>query len=178
MPALLSPRLCFSGIALLSVIAMAFALYLDKVLGLTPCPLCMTQRVFVSGCGLVALAAAIHGPQAFGRRIYGAIALLFAAVGGAVAARHVYLQHLPEELAPACGPGLEYMLENFPFTETLKLILMGDGNCADVVWTFLGLSIPEQTLILFTALCAACLWQLMRSETLVVTPTDNGNPTP
>ena len=56
------------------------------------------------------------------------------------------------------------MLENFPFTVTLKLILMGDGNCADVVWTFAGLSIPEQALLLFTALVIANLWQLLRRE--------------
>ncbi|MEM0955089.1 MAG: disulfide bond formation protein B [Pseudomonadota bacterium] len=164
MSSLLSPRRCFVAIALLAAAAMAFALYLDNVLGLVPCPLCMTQRLFVCACGLVALIAAIHGPAMLVRRVYAGLALLFAAVGGGVAARHVYLQHLPEELAPACGPGLEYMLENFPFTETLKLILMGDGNCAEVVWTFLGLSIPEQTLILFCVLSAACIWQLLRGE--------------
>ena len=81
-----------------------------------------------------------------------------------MAARHVWLQHLPEDQVPACGPSLEYMLEHFPFSSTLKLILMGDGNCAEVLWTFAGLSIPEQALLLFTMLVAANIWQLARKD--------------
>jgi len=138
--------------------------YLDGVLGLEPCPLCMTQRVFVLGCGLFTLLAAIHGPGPTGRRIYAAVAGLFAVGGGAVAARHVWLQHLPPDQVPACGPSLEYMLDVLPFSETLELVLMGDGNCAEVVWTFMGLSIPEQALLLFSALFAANLWQLLRNN--------------
>jgi disulfide bond formation protein DsbB len=72
------------------------------------------------------------------------------------------LQHLPEDQVPACGPSLEYMLETLPFSETLSLVLMGDGNCAETMWTFMGLSIPEQTLILFCAVTAVCLWQFFR----------------
>ena len=56
------------------------------------------------------------------------------------------------------------MLQNFPFSETLKLILMGDGNCADVQWTLMGLSIPEQSLLLFLALVAINIWQLARRD--------------
>ncbi len=161
-----SPRLTNGLIAGLCLVAMLFAYYLDGVLGLEPCPLCMTQRVFVVGCGLFALLAFGHGPGVLGRRIYAVFSGLFALGGGAVAARHVWLQHLPDDLVPACGPGLSYMLETFPLSETLELILMGDGNCADVVWTFLGLSIPEQTLILFSTLVAANVWQLLRGNTV------------
>jgi len=143
---------------------MIIVYYLDGVLGLEPCPLCMTQRVFVLGCGLFTLLAAIHGPGPTGRRIYAAVAGLFAVGGGAVAARHVWLQHLPPDQVPACGPSLEYMLDVLPFSETLELVLMGDGNCAEVVWTFMGLSIPEQALLLFSALFAANLWQLLRNN--------------
>ena len=144
------------------VLALVIVYYLDGVLGLEPCPLCITQRVFVVGSGLFSLAAAIHHPGVMGRRIYAALALLFAALGAAVAGRHVWLQSLPEGQVPACGPSLEYMLDTLPFRETLELVLMGDGNCAEVVWTFLGLSIPQQALLLFTGLVAANLWQLAR----------------
>ena len=102
-----------------------------------------------------------------GRRVYAVLSGLFAIGGGAVAGRHIWLQHLPEDLVPACGPGLSYMLENFPLSETLELILMGDGNCAEVQWTFMGLSIPEQTLLLFIALVALIavnLWQRARHD--------------
>ena len=81
---------------------------------------------------------------------------------GAVAARHVWLQHLPEEQVPACAPSLDYMLENLPFSETLSLVFMGDGNCAETMWEFMGLSIPEQTLILFAVATLICLWQTFR----------------
>lgn len=165
MPPLPSPRLANGLIVLLCIIAMCIVYYLDGVLGLEPCPLCMTQRVFLLGSGVMALLALIHGPGALGRRIYAVLSGLFALGGGAVAGRHVWLQHLPEDQVPACGPGLEYMLENFPFGEALELILMGDGNCATVVWTFAGLSIPEQSLLLFAVLVIANLWQLLRRDT-------------
>ena len=159
-----SPRVTNALIVALCVIAMLIVYYLDGILGLEPCPLCMTQRVFVIGAGLFALVAALHGPGRLGRRVYAVISGLFALVGGGVAARHVWLQRMPEDQVPACGPGLEYMLEHFPFTETLKLVLMGDGNCAEVLWTFAGLSIPEQSLLLFSLLVAINTWQLLRRD--------------
>jgi disulfide bond formation protein DsbB len=122
----------------------------------------MTQRVFVVAWGVVALAAVIHNPRDIGLRIYAGLCALCAIGGGAVAARHVWLQHLPEDQVPACGPSLEYMLETLPFTETISLVLMGDGNCAMTMWTFMGLSIPEQTLILFVVTTLICLWQMVR----------------
>ena len=159
----LSPRLVFFGLLLLAVVSLLFArVYLEEYLALTACPLCMTQRVFVAGWGLFAFIAVLHNPEGWGRRAYGALCALSAAAGGAVAARHVWLQHLPEDQVPACAPSLEYMLENLPFSETLSLVLMGDGNCAETMWTFLGLSIPEQTLILFAVATLISLWQTFR----------------
>jgi disulfide bond formation protein DsbB len=164
MQTLLSPRLINFNLALMAVIAIGFAMYLEHQLDLHPCPLCMTQRVFIVLVGIVALLAAIQNPGLTGRRIYAVICILAALTGGAIAARHVWLQHLPEDLVPACGPSLEYMLETLPFSETLNIVLMGDGNCADVVWTFMGLSIPELTLLLFIGVTGVCLWQLFRRD--------------
>ena len=159
----LSPRLVFFGLVLIALVAMLFArLYLEEILDLAACPLCMTQRVFVVLWGIFALIAVLHNPGGWGRRVYGVLCALAAITGGAVAARHVWLQHLPPDQVPACGPSLEYMLETLPFSETLNIVLMGDGNCAETMWTFLGLSIPEQTLALFTVVTAICLWQTFR----------------
>lgn len=159
----LSPRLVFVGLVLLAIFSMLFArLYLEEVLDLAACPLCMTQRVFVLAWGIVALIAALHNPAGWGRRVYGALCALAAMGGGAIAARHVWLQHLPPDQVPACGPSLEYMLETLPFSDTISLVLMGDGNCAETMWTFMGLSIPEQTLLLFTGVTLVCLWQVFR----------------
>ena len=159
----LSPRLVFFGLLLLAIVAMLFArVFLEEYLDLEACPLCMTQRVFVVAWGVFALIAVLHNPRGWGNRVYAALCALAAIIGGAVAGRHVWLQHLPEDQAPACGPSLEYMLETLPFTETLSLVLMGDGNCAMTMWTFMGLSIPEQTLILFVVTTLVCLWQMIR----------------
>ena len=158
----LNPRLVFFGIAAVAAISMAFAYYLEHQLELVPCPLCMTQRVFVVLTGVIALLAALHNPAGWGRRLYGGLCTLAAITGGAVAARHVWLQHLPEDEVPACGPSLEYMLDTLPFSETISLVMMGDGNCAETVWTLLGFSIPEQTLALFIVLIAVSVWQTLR----------------
>lgn len=159
----LSPRLVFFGLAITALAAMLFArIYLEEILGLAPCPLCMTQRFFVVLWGGTALLAALHNPVGWGRRVYASLCAVAAIGGGAIAVRHVWLQHLPPEQVPACGPSLEYMLETLPFSETLSLVLMGDGNCAETLWTFLGLTIPEQTLIMATGVTLVCLWQVFR----------------
>jgi len=156
-------RPVFLALFLIPVVAMGFAvLFLQQALGLAPCPLCITQRVFVILVGLFALAAFIHNPPGAGRRVYAALCTLAAMGGAAVAGRHVWLQSLPEDQAPACGPSLEYMLDTLPLSETFALVMMGDGNCAETQWTFLGLSIPEQTLALFVVLIALSLWQMLR----------------
>ncbi|WP_439105491.1 disulfide bond formation protein B [Congregibacter sp.] len=165
MNALLQIRPVFFGLFLLTIVSMAFALfYLERTLGLPPCPLCITQRLFVVLVGFFALLAALHNPKGWGRQVYALLCLISASVGGAVAMRHIWLQNLPEELAPACGPSLEYMLETLPFSETFSVVMMGDGNCAETVWTFMGLSIPEQTLALFVVLAAVSLFQMFRKQ--------------
>ncbi|MBE9539350.1 MAG: disulfide bond formation protein B [Proteobacteria bacterium] len=161
----LSPRIVFFGLTAIAITSIAFAmLYLEDQLGLAACPLCMTQRLFIVLVGAVGLMAGLHNPSGWGRRVYGALCTLAALAGGAVAARHVWLQHLPADQVPACGPSLEYMLDTLPFSETLSIVMMGDGNCADTVWTFMGFSIPEQTLALFTVVTIICLWQTLRSR--------------
>jgi disulfide bond formation protein DsbB len=126
---------------------MAFALYSQHVLGLEPCPLCIFQRVAVVGLGLVFLMAAIHSPGRLGRWIYAVLLLLVSLAGSAVSARHVWLQNLPPDQVPSCGPGLDFMLDTFPFTEVLNMVLSGSGECAEVSWSLLGLSMPAWTLI-------------------------------
>lgn len=84
--------------------------------------------------------------------MYGVLIGLVAAIGAGIAGRHVWLQHLPPEQAPRCGPGLDYLLETLPLSETIREVLTGSGECAKVDWSLLGLSIPEWTLPLFLGL--------------------------
>ena len=162
MPAVswLSQRALFAAGTVLCAGLMAAALYLQHVLRLDPCPLCIFQRIFVIALGAVMLVAAIHDPRGTGRRVYGALVTLLAALGVAVAGRHVWLQHLPADQVPECGPGLEYMLDAFPLGEALSMVFRGSGECAEVQWTFLSLSIPEWTLLIFLGLTAFGIWVL------------------
>lgn len=138
---------------------MAFALYAEHGLMMEPCPLCILQRIAVIGLGIAFLFLAIHNPDAgWARRIYLAL-LSLAAIGGiVVAGRHVWLQSLPPDKVPACGPGLDYMLDTFPLGEALKLVFSGSGECADVSWSLLGLSMPAWVLVGVIGLAGMGLW--------------------
>lgn len=125
--------------------ALAFAYYLQYANGLDPCPLCIFQRVAMAGVALFCVAGALHDPQATGRRVYFALAALSAVFGAAIAARHVWLMHLPADQVPACGPGLDYLIDIMPLTEVLATVLRGDASCAEVEGAFLGISLPAWT---------------------------------
>lgn len=128
------------------------ALYLQYVLRQDPCPLCMLQRVIFIAIGVLFGLAALHNAGKTGARIYSALIALFAAGGIAVASRHIWIQHLPKDQVPACGPGLDYMLKNFPMSDVLQELMHGSGECAAKGWTFLTLGIPEWSLIWFVLL--------------------------
>lgn len=152
------------GLFLAAVAGMAFALYLQHGVGLEPCPLCIFQRVGLMGMGLFALIAAIHNPHALWlRRVYAGLAGLSILWSTGVAARHVWLQHLPPEDVPACGPGLDYWLDVFPMKEVIQKVLHGSGECAVIDWTLLGLSLPTLSVAFFSVLLVGCVWQVVRS---------------
>ena len=139
------------------VVAMAFALYLEHFRGLEPCPMCVFQRVAMIAAGLIFLAGALHGPKAGGRWAYGIPAALAAGAGAGMAGRHVWLQSLPPDQVPACGPTLDYLVDMLPFTEVLMTVLRGDGNCAVIDAAFLGISLPAWTMIAFVGLALYAL---------------------
>ena len=161
------------------VALMAAALWLQHVDGLEPCPLCILQRGAVIVLGVLMLAGAIHDPGLVARRVYGVLIAVVAVAGAAVAGRHVWLQSLPPGEAPECGPGLEYMLGAFPLTQVLEMVLRGSGECAEVQWTFLSLSIPEWTLLLFVFFAVFGLWLLVtRTGTHAPAPAASEDTTP
>lgn len=158
-------RLINAGIFVTCVITIGIVLYMEHVMLLSPCGLCITQRVFVILCGFVCLASAIHNPGPQGQRLYSFAAAAMCVFGSYFAGRQIWLQHLPEDQVPACGPGLTYIYENFPFMETLNFLLKGDGNCAEVQWRFLGLlSIPELAMVAFVVLFSTCMFIAFRQQ--------------
>jgi disulfide bond formation protein DsbB len=148
---------CLAGFAVCAALV-AFALYAQLHDGLQPCPLCIFQRVAFAVVGLVLLVAGLHAPRGGGQRVYGVLALLAAIVGAAIAGRHVWLQHLPADQVPMCGPGLNYLLDAMPISGVIRTVLTGSGECAKVDWTLLGLSMPEWSLLWFGLLA---LWILL-----------------
>lgn len=143
--------LYLAGAAVIGVLFGA-ALYLQYVLRQDPCPLCMVQRfIFIAMLAVFAIAT-LHNPKRTGARIYAALITLLALGGVGVASRHIWIQHLPKDEVPACGPGLDYMLESFPLSEVMQELMHGSGECAAKGWTFLTLGIPEWSLIWYVLL--------------------------
>ena len=150
--------LTFFGSAFLILVA----LFIEHYMLLEPCPLCILQRIMVIITGIIALFAAIHNPGELGIEIYGGLIITSAATGAGIAIRQLWLQSLPEDEVPACGASLDYLLDVFPLTDVLSMVLAGDGTCAEVLFTFLGISIPGWTLVGFVGLMAIGLFQIVR----------------
>jgi disulfide bond formation protein DsbB len=128
------------------------ALYLQHVLRQDPCPLCMVQRVIYIAIGALFFIAALHNAKSTGAKIYSVLIALTSLSGVAVASRHIWIQHLPKDQVPACGPGLDFMLKHFPMSEVWQELMHGSGECAAKGWTFLTLGIPEWSLVWYVLL--------------------------
>jgi disulfide bond formation protein DsbB len=153
-----TPRLTFLAIFLACASLIGFAIFLQEKMGLEPCAMCILQRYAFVAIGIVALAAAIHGPtRGIALKLYAVAIVLFALVGGGTAIRQSWLQHNPPQTA-SCGQELEFYLENFPLAQALPKIFAGSGDCAQVKWKFLGLSIPEWALVWFAIFTATAIW--------------------
>jgi protein dithiol:quinone oxidoreductase len=157
-------RLLYAAPALACAALLACGYYLQYFEGQDPCPLCLVQRGFYFLVLLAFAAAAVHAPGRTGNAIYCGAACLFALGGGGVAARQVWLQHLPADQVPACGPDLFFMLENFPLARIFEKLFMGSGQCAEVHWKFLGLSIAGWSLVWFAALALYAAWLGLRNK--------------
>lgn len=132
---------------------MAYALYTEYgPLHLDPCPLCIFQRVAMIALGVVFAIAALHAPLGLAARVYAVLGGLVAATGLSISSWHVHVQNLPADQVPACGPGLDYMLQAFPPIDVLKMVFTGSGECHTINWSFLGLSMPFWVGIWFVCL--------------------------
>ena len=161
---ILSYRLINLYIFLFCACLLSIAYYMELVMLLEPCPLCIMQRIFFFFAGITALIAFLHNPKARGKVIYSLTSAVLLLAGGGFAIRQIYLQHLPKDQVPSCGPSLSYMIEEFPLSEVLQVMLSGDGNCAEISWQdpILNMSIPQWSLVGFVALAALCLYQAFR----------------
>ena len=152
------PRLGYALGFLACAGLLGFALYLQYYEYQDPCPLCLLQRIVYIALMAVFLAAAVHGPGRTGAMVYGGLLFLTAAIGAAIATRHVWLQHLPPDKVPECGPSLEFTLRKYPLFQALEKVLGGTGQCAEAGWKFLGLTIAGWSLVWFVLLALFALY--------------------
>jgi len=149
---------------------MTYALYAQYVLDLEPCPLCIFQRIAVIVMGVIFLFCSIIDPKS---KIAKLLASFFftvtATTGIAVASRHVWLQNLPSDQVPGCGPGLDFMLSSWPIfvdgevdkynlNAVYEMVFNGSGECANVDWSFLSLSMPSWVIISFLIMFFYAIW--------------------
>lgn len=155
------PRVLGATAFIVCAALLAIAFYMEYVLFLEPCPLCMAQRIMFAAFGFTGLVLALVPPTPRRLKVFASFGVVFSVGGLALAVRQLWLQSLPADQIPDCAPGLYYMIESFPFTEVLQAMLLGTGDCASVQWQFLGLSIPGWTAIAFGAMAikaAALPW--------------------
>jgi disulfide bond formation protein DsbB len=161
---LFRPRPWFLFVALACAGMLGYALYVQHIDFVDPCPLCVLQRMVYMWIGVVALMAAVHGPGRVGRWVYGLAVVAGGTVGLGIAGRHLWLQSLPSDQVPDCGMGLNYMLDTMPFTDVLREVFYGSGECAEVTWTFLGLSMPGWTFLWYLAFTVGTIFVLLKAK--------------
>ena len=132
---------CFATVGL--------ALLIQTKYNLDPCPLCISQRMVFMGLGLLFLIAAFIKPETIASKIFTILQILTALGGAGIAIRHWWIQAHHDTMVVDCGVGFDYMFENFPLKKMFTLIFKGSGDCAVIDWTFLGLSLPQLSLITF-----------------------------
>ena len=157
-----APRRVLAAVAVACVAMLAFGLYLQLVVGLVPCPMCIVQRyALILVLLIAALTAAFSGR---GAHLAGSVLMLLAAGFGAfVAARQSWLQWYPPEVA-SCGRDFYGMIENFPLRRAVPMIFKGSGDCTKVDWTFLGGSLANWSFVAFAGLIVVALTMLVRQS--------------
>lgn len=159
----LTPRFVLGGVFVACAALIGFALYLQHVEVLEPCPMCILQRYAFIAIALVAAAAAVHDPRGMALNLYAGAVALFAVFGGGIAAWHSWLQRFPPK-SLSCGADLWYLLDTFPLAKALPAIFQGSGECTEVQWRFLGLSIPEWALVWFIFFTAAAAVVIIKAR--------------
>lgn len=146
-----------------ALLAVAY-FYFQLHKGLAPCPLCLLQRVCLGGVMAVCLLGLLIRPNIIGSKVIALLSSVFSVLGLAIAGRQVWLQHLPADKVPECGPDLSFMLDAFPLFEVLQTVLAGSGECAEVQWRFLGFSMPEWMVFIFLVMTVICLRLLFATQ--------------
>lgn len=159
-PGIFGTRWIYAAVTLGCMALLAVGYYIQFVEHIEPCPMCIFQRLCYAAIAVFALAATLHGPRGGWHAVYCGLIDLAALIGLGIAGRQTWLQHLPADQVPECGPGLNFMLEMYPLAEVVKKALKGTGDCAKVDWTLAGFSIAEWSLFCFAVIAIVIALQL------------------
>ena len=146
--------------ALASIGMLVFGFYLQHVVGLNPCPMCIVQRYAL--IGVVVLGLIGWRLQGKGLALTALVLALDAGFGGFTAARQSWLQWYPPEIV-TCGRDFYGMVENFPLNRAIPMIFKGSGDCTKIDWTFLGGSIANWSFVGFVVFGRMGLWVAFKS---------------
>jgi disulfide bond formation protein DsbB len=161
---LFTPRLSYlyGFLCILGMLALGF--YLQFWKGIAPCPLCLLQRIMMFILGIIFLFGMTLSYKKYRYMVIGALAMIFSVFGAMLAARQVWIQHLPANQSPDCGVSLEYMLHVLPLDQVLKKIFSGTAECSLVDWSIWGFSLAQLTLVTFIFLTVFAFWQMIRKQ--------------
>ncbi len=146
---------------LLIIAVLTTALYFQFVQDYEPCVLCEVQRFIYMLLAIAMFGGVLHNPGRWGWRIYSFIFLLIASLGAVIAGRQVWLQHLPADQVPACGPDLNFIVENMSAGSAIRQIFYGTADCATISWSFWGLSFAGWSLVTFLFIALISLWHMI-----------------
>ena len=141
-------RIIFLTVFLICAGSLVYAVYLQLVKNLLPCPLCVAQRLSYWVIGLTAIVAVAHNPRTLGRRLYSGVMMIAALVGGVVATRHSWLVRYPESFECGISPE-ERLLNSLPIARWWPTMFEANGDCSESTWEFMSLTIPDWSAILF-----------------------------
>jgi len=159
----LHPRAGFAVVFAISAVLLGYALFAQFVQGFEPCPLCILQRFAFIVIALGSLAGLIHGARGRWRWLWGGVVFAGGLWGVVTAGRHLWLQSLPPDQVPGCGPGFAFMVEYFSMFEAIKEAFTGSGECAEVDWALFGISMPGWTLVWYVVLMTITALTLRRT---------------
>ena len=155
-----APRRAWALICLACIAMLAFGMYLQHVVGLNPCPMCVVQRYALMLVGVFAAFAAMSKGRGM-RGAWSALGIVVAAGGAFTAARQSWLQWYPPEFV-SCGRDIYGMVEQLPFSRALPMIFRGSGDCSAIDWTLFGLTLANWSFIAFAVLIVVMLALLAR----------------
>ena len=157
-------RTLYLMIFIFCLLSLSTAIFLQYDDHLEPCPLCIFQRIAYMSVAFFALIGLLSSQQRILNRVSALLMSLASLTGGGIALRHVWIQHLPADQVPDCGPGLNYLLDVFPLQKVVSLVLRGSGEGAKIDWTLLGFSMPELSLAAFSFITITGLYLLVRPK--------------